>query len=263
MCPSFRAACASIAFVCFSSAASAHDFWIEPSAHALPPGADVQLALRVGHPGAAEVVERASERIERFELVGPSGESIVAVGEDGADPAGRASVGGSGWHVAVYRSHHAYSELAPAAFESYLKEEGLEAAAALRAKRKEQGQPGREIYSRCAKALLRVGDSDDGWDRVVGLPLEIVPKQNPALPRKGKARFRVLFRGAPLVGVLVKARGPRGESIQARTNRRGTVSFALDAAGPWLVTAVHMVELPPGANVQWESLWASLRFETK
>jgi hypothetical protein len=38
------------------------------------------------------------------------------------------------------------------------------------------------------------------------------------------------------------------------------VSFDLDAAGRWLVTAVHMVPAPAASGADWESVWASLAF---
>ena len=40
--------------------------------------------------------------------------------------------------------------------------------------------PGREIFSRCAKALLVVGAGPrTGYDRRMGMRLEIVPEANP------------------------------------------------------------------------------------
>jgi hypothetical protein len=39
------------------------------------------------------------------------------------------------------------------------------------------------------------------------------------------------------------------------------VSLPLDAAGTWLVKAVHMTRTPAGSEADWESLWAPLTFE--
>jgi len=29
----------------------------------------------------------------------------------------------------------------------------------------------------------------------------------------------------------------------------------------WLLSAVHMIDAPPGSGARWESLWSSLTFE--
>src|SRR5207249_7443329 len=57
-------------------------------------------------------------------------------------------------------------ELEPEKFESYLKDEGLERVVKIRSDRKETLKPGREVFSRCAKTLLKVGaGAADGQDR--------------------------------------------------------------------------------------------------
>ena len=50
-----------------------------------------------------------------------------------------------------------------------------------------------------AKALINLSIGDDGYERLVGDRLEIVPITNPAVARAGdKIRFKVLFEGQPL-----------------------------------------------------------------
>ena len=39
------------------------------------------------------------------------------------------------------------------------------------------------------------------------------------------------------------------------------MTFDIKRRGAWLVTAVHMIPAPRGADAQWESIWASLSFE--
>jgi uncharacterized GH25 family protein len=50
--------------------------------------------------------------------------------------------------------------------------------------------------------------------------------------------------------------------LSARTDKAGRVSLALPRGGVWLVKAVHMVPAPADSGADWESLWASLTFET-
>ena len=63
-------------------------------------------------------------------------------------------------------------------FERFIKYEGLKG---VWARHKERGLPElgfQEDYVRCAKALA-IGGTADGEDRLVGMPLELLPKKTP------------------------------------------------------------------------------------
>jgi uncharacterized GH25 family protein len=238
----------------------AHDFWIEPSSFRPGSGEKVAIRLRVGEHLQGDPVPRNPGRIERFAAVGPAGEAEVA-GVPGSDPAGWASPASSGLHWIVYDSNHAPLEQAGPKFDRYLGEEGLER---IRELRRQGDGPVKEIYSRCAKSLLAVGEgSGPGHDKVLGLELELIPERNPYALKLGEPLpVRLLYRGEPLDGALVVALP--GESPEARVSARsegGRVSLRLDRPGLWLIKAVHMVPAPEGSGAEWESLWASLTFE--
>jgi uncharacterized GH25 family protein len=248
--------------------AAGHDFWLAPSRFEPAPGELVTVGLRVGEPwiedtaveSAGEPVVRDPGRIERFAVVGPAGERPVP-GADGADPAGLLRPPAPGRYTVVYRSLPTAITLDAARFDAYLAEEGLDGVLAARADRGAGAEPGRERFSRCAKALLRVGDSASTPDRPLGLRLELVAGADPyALAGGGELPLSLLFDGAPLAGSLVEAYGPGGRRRAARSGADGRVRFDLDAAGPWLVTAVHMVPAPAASGADWESVWASLAF---
>jgi uncharacterized GH25 family protein len=247
-----------------ASAAWAHDFWISPSKFRVAKGGSVDLPLRVGEDYAGEAVPRDDLRIEKFVVLGPDGTEDVK-GENGKDPAGSVTLAKDGVHVVVFRSKRRSIELEAAKFEAYLKEEGLDAVAKARAERKETDKKGREVYSRCAKALLLCGDgAKDGFDRVAGLRMEIVPETNPyASAANDELTFRVVFDEKPLANGLVVARS-RAEpkhTVSARSGEDGRVKLKLDRAGEWLVKCTHMVVAPEETGMDWESLWASVTFE--
>jgi hypothetical protein len=270
------------AVVLLAAPAAAHDFWIDPSTFTPPVGAVVAVRLRVGERHAGEPVPRDPERIVRFELVGPLGDAPrkeKVPGFAGWEPAGQARPTAPGLHALVYRSTPVPITLPAEKFEAYLAQEGLDAVLAARAARGDRAEPGREIYSRCAKALLDVGGgaaaagsrpagatSSSGpraADRPLGLTLELVAERDPyRLAPGGELPVRLLYRGEPLAGALVMAI-PADEPtapLSARSDRRGGVAFRLGRGGRWLVKAVHMIPAPAGSGADWESLWASLTF---
>lgn len=230
--------------------ATAHDFWIEPSDFDPEPGATVRLGLRVGEAFEGKPVRRSSRHLERFVAVDDSGETAIR-GFEGRDPAGLFRMP-EGPVAIVYDSARSSIELEADRFEDYLVSEGLESIVEARRAAGDSDEPGREVFSRCAKTLL-----GDPQDRVTGLPLELVLESHAT----DEATFRLLHEGAALPGVLVVAY-PRAEpdlSHRARTDPSGSVTLPL-GLGEWLVKAVHMVPAPEDADADWESLWASLTF---
>lgn len=244
-----------------ASALRAHDLWIEPSSFRPVESQLFAVRLRVGEAFRGEPVPRDEKRTERFVAVGPVGE-IFLNGTEGTDPAGFAVLPKSGTWVLVYDSNHATSELEGPKFEAYLAEEGLERISELRAQRGQTAARGREIYSRCAKSLVVVGEGPaEGFDRTVGLPLELVPEASPAgLPVNTELPVALLFRGKPLAGALVVAvpREKPDAKVSGRTDADGRVRLRLDHAGDWLIKAVHMEPAPADSGADWESFWASL-----
>jgi uncharacterized GH25 family protein len=252
--------------------AEAHDFWIVPSTFHPAPGGPLAVRLRVGERLRGDPVPRDPTKIERFALVGAAAERPI-LGPSAAEPAGFAAVPGSGLYQIVYRSRRERVDLPAAKFEDYLTLEGLESISALRKSRGESSKPSTEVYSRAAKSLIWSGagpgaGSDAGFDRPVGLELELVPEKDPyQLAPGGELPVRLLYRGKPLAGAMVfaldfhHADKTAPDRIAARTGRDGRVALRLPEAGFWLIETVHMISAPQETGVDWESLWASLTFD--
>jgi len=169
--------------------------------------------------------------------------------------------------VIGYRSNPSAVELPAEKFNQYLKDEGLDAVAGLRARRNETGAAARELFSRCAKSLVLSGSpSEAQGDRLLGFTLELVAERNPyAIPAGQDLPVRLTYQNRPLAGALVVAMNSLNpsEKLAARTDNEGRVRFRLRPGGMWLVKAVHMIQAPAGTNAEWESLWASLTFELR
>ncbi len=242
----------------------AHDFWIEPSTFRPAVGELITANLRVGQDFVGDPVPRESSNIERF-VVRDSGGERPVVGRDGRDPDGYTNVLSPGAAVIGYRSLPKPLELPPEKFEDYLRQEGLERIIAWRAQHGQSKQPSKEIFSRCAKAIVAAGPPESRRVRAIeeplGFRLELVPESDPFAA--GALRVRVTFENKPLEGALVIALNQQDPAakVSLRSDKAGRVSLPLSKGGVWLIKCVHMVPAPPASGAQWESLWASLTFE--
>lgn len=245
---------------------SAHDMWIEPATFLPDSGQIVALKLRVGQDLLGDPLPLNPALVNQFVVQDAAGRRPV-IGRNGGDPAGLVRVAGNGVLVIGYSSHPSALEQPADKFNQYLKEEGLEAIAALRARRNETGAKARELFSRCAKSLVLAGSPGDApGDRALGFTLELVAERNPYALRPGQdLPVRLTYENHPLPGALVVAinRLNPSEKLSARTDSEGRVRFRLRRDGMWLVKAVHMVPAAAGAKADWASFWASLTFELR
>ncbi|MGI4834668.1 MAG: DUF4198 domain-containing protein [Janthinobacterium lividum] len=257
------------------AAALGHEFWLAPASYRVAVGAPMPVRLLVGENFQGETWPRPTRRVRRFVRLGPGGPADStdlrpALLADSVAPAVRCPAPGA--HLVVLTSQPALIELPADKFTAYLKEEGL--ALALR-QRETAGvaatKPGREAYRRCAKTLLLAGAlgpvaADTTYRRVLSLPLELVPEQNPYRLAPGAAlTVRLLRQGQPVAGALVQvwdAGQPIARHLATRTNQQGRLLLRLPGAGPYLLAAVHIEAAPPALAPQadWLSTWASLTF---
>lgn len=244
----------------------AHDMWIDPTTFAPDAGKIIGLRLRVGENLVGDPLPRDPSLFSEFFFEDAAGRKPV-VGREGLDPAGLLRVAAPGLIAIGYRSTPSVVEVSAEKFNQYLKEEGLDAIAALRVRRNQSGAGAREIFSRCAKSLVSSGSPVDGQgDRALGFTLELVAERNPyALALGDDLPIRLTYEGQPLPGTLVVAmnRLNPSEKLEARTDRDGRVRFALRQTGMWLIKAVHMIPASAKSAAEWESFWASLTFELR
>lgn len=260
----FGRALALAALVVGSGPLSAHDLWIEPTSFFPRPGQLVGLRLLVGQDLLGDPLPRHDALIKAFVFEDGAGRQPV-VGRDGLDPAGYLRSEQPGLFVIGYHSLPSRVELPAEKFNRYLREEGLEKIAALRAERHETAAGARELFSRCAKSLVLTGTpSVAEGDRRLGFPLELVAERNPySLGADEELPLRLIYEERPLPGALVVAmnRSAPAEKLAARSDDLGRVRFRLRAKGLWLIKAVHMVPAAAGPQAEWASFWASLTFD--
>lgn len=262
-----------------ATAALAHEVWLEAPRFRLQPGEAVHVRAFVGANFAGGPWSNKASKIHRLQRFGPTPADTTNLTPHNAAETDtfrtNFTFAQPGTHVVLLQSTSSFIELPAEQFTAYLREEGLDYALKLRQENEETAQPGRETYSRCAKTLLQVGDpalaplaTDSACRHAYGLPLELVPEQNPYRLRADQAlTVRVLRGGKPAFGAAVQVwqRQPGGLAtthFTTRANQNGRILLRLSGPGPYLLATVDMRPAPPRlrARADWQSVWASLTF---
>jgi uncharacterized GH25 family protein len=260
-----RLKCALVFVVLFAGfLAQAHEFWMEPTKFLFKVGEKMEMDFMAGENFAGEPWGMQLDRIVKMDhYFGSRSEDMVPT-LSVQDKKVSAVLTIEGTHLFSMRSNNAFIELEAEAFNAYLKEDGLDEALQAREKNHMLDKPGKENYARCTKLLVQVGDKRDETFKIeVGLPLEIIPLQNPYEKElTDEVKFKVLFQGKPLAFTLVKVwnRGDGETFIQnIYTEKDGTITTRLSNKGVWMVTTVKIIQSrQPGAD--WQSFWSSLVF---
>jgi hypothetical protein len=255
-----------------ATSAAAHEYWLAPSTYRAVAGDTVRVGAWVGTGFAGEARPWTRARAARFVARGGWTSDLRSKGVEGDLEFGRMHLPDEGGFVFAYESNFAEIELPADEFDRYLEAEGLDEARAARAK-SGGNLPGRERYARSAKTWI-AGSDPNRVRGPFGHALELFPQTDPS--RHGALRVAVLYRGAPVRGVLVRAwrqdlgtnAAPRdaaardsvGPAAEARTNSDGVARLEIEGDGEWLLSAVHMIPCADRTVADWESRWASLTF---
>jgi uncharacterized GH25 family protein len=259
-----------LVLLALATTARAHDLWIEPSDYRPAAGARVSLDLKVGERFVGESVARNERRIVSFRAFAGPGEPEPVAGTDGRAPAGLWHPQSSGLYTIAYRSNTVPLEMEAEKFEHYLVDEGLDHVITARRELGESAKKGLEVYSRSVKSIVVVGalpaagaSSLTGFDRRLGMTLEIVPEQNPyALTVGDELTVRVWFRDEPLAQALIGCmpQADADREVRLRTDEHGRARFRLTHSGPTLMRVCWMTPAAAGTKADWESTWGSLTF---
>ncbi len=248
--------------------AAAHDFWIQPAAYWLAPGGTTAMSILVGHGPAREKSLIGADRITRFESDGPTGRTDrraeLRLGSAAEDT--QMHFQKSGEYLLALETNQTQSELPGLRFTDYIKAEGLAPAIEMRKRTRTTDAPGREVYSRRAKALIQVGDpsAQSVATRRLGLSLEIVPEVDPYSPSAGEdLPVRIYYEGRPLVGALVKL---NNLDFDARpiathlTDQAGRAFFRVPHIGNWQLNVIWTKPIKGDAKADFETTFSSLTF---
>lgn len=243
---------------------NAHEFWLQTGEFRPRAGTKVPVSIHVGQFFKGPSFPYLSDNFVNFSLH-QNGVTRQVKGLDGDDPAATVSFSKSGLAIMTFNSvmfEVTFDEWKK--FTDYLEKEGLQHIIT-RHRAAGKSETGiREFYERYAKLLLDVGEMGFGEDRLTGMPLELVAERNPyRLAADEKLPVRLYYRGKPIPNIQITAIAKADPKMlhKFRTDAKGRVAIPLPSKGPWLLNAVHMIELPPEEGAVWFSLWASMVFK--
>ena len=246
--------------------AFAHDLWLVPPDAAV---AGKPATIRVVSGSKFAIGDHApdpakfAKRLVRL-ADGTEGK-LDAAGTEGKNGLLAFAPSGPGVYAVGVETTPKAIELAANKFNEYLVSDGLPHIFLLRAKEETLDRPAKERYSKSPKALFRIGEGGPGDpSKPLGLPLEIVPLQDPFLAKAGDAlKVRVLFRGKPLAEANLGWDHPGEGELPAgtvRTNAKGEALVPIAQAGLMTIRLTHMTR-PKLAEYEWESFWTTLTFQ--
>lgn len=250
----------------------AHDFWLQPVTFVMATPGEVPVVTYVGHGAERERWGGAIDRVVHFKSSGPDGvidrKSNLTL--DGPQFDAVVPLAKQGSYILSFQSSPSLSNLPFRRFNEYVQTEGLTPIATNRARTGTQKRNGRELYSRRAKAVIQIGavnaESAARVTAPVGLSLEIIPERHPLLMQPGeKLPVRVLFKGRPLAGALVKLTDLNADAVALKTIKTdadGRASFAIPRKGAWQFNTVWAEAISGNPAADYLTTFSSLTFGT-
>jgi len=246
----------------------AHDFWLQPLRFQAQSGAAFPMTFQIGH-GAFRQRWGSNERIVALNDLAPGGRrDLRADLKNGGAADLVTTFDRPGLHVLAMQTNFATSDLPAIRFNDYAKAEGLALVLATRARAGTTNNPGRERYSRRAKALVQVGaqtSANQGLvTRPIGFKLEIVPLRNPyALGSTRQLPVRIMYKGRPLPNATVKLTSLEFDARPVAvvvTDRAGVANFRIPGVGGWLLNVLWSEPVQGDPAVEFDTTFSSLTF---
>jgi uncharacterized GH25 family protein len=124
----------------------------------------------------------------------------------------------------------------------------------------------REFYQRCAKSLLWVGGILDSSYKInTGMPLEIIPQQNPySLKIKDSLSVYLSFMNKPLTNYQIRSWCKKDGKLVVKaffkTNDAGYCKIPISSKGEWMISLVKMELHTSSTKADYDSYWGSYTF---
>lgn len=249
-------------FVCLlTTSAGAHFMWLNVNDYTPDEGHNAMFTVGWGHHfynpvGDILCCNKIDELVENIYMVNPKGKKITV-------------------NALNEFQYESADELSPGTYLALVqRKEGFSTKTAEGYKRQSRKGLKNVIRSRYlgmyGKAIINVGDSkkSKAVTKPMGIPLEIVPLDNPSVLKKGDYfRFQLLYQGKP-VSEPVNATfvGFSTEDVWAyttRTGKDGVAEIKILETGIWVIKANHKAPYPYPEEADEYSYTTSLSFEIR
>lgn len=245
----------------------AHEFWLMPNKFRLNPKETFNLQLFVGEDFMGDIWANRKKRL--LKLVHHTNNlqkdlTALALKSDSLPIPLKFDTEGT--HLLSMESKNSFIALEADKFNDYLIEDGIENIYELRKQKGELNKPSKELYRRCAKTLIQVGNKfDETYKKNTQMALEIIPQKNPYQMQVGDEMIvKVLFKNKPLTNKMIlawhKTDTEKTTHQKLKTDADGMLKMKLDKAGYWMISTVHMVEVKNNTDANYQSYWRNLTF---
>jgi len=261
--------------------ASAHNSWLVADKSFCAVGDSARLAFVTGEVfPVSDSAANPDRFVQWIHLWKADRRAISKFAVEGEGVAASVKLDRPGVHVFAVELKPRFIELEPEKFEEYLRDEKAEGALQVFRARADKEAPGREMYTKFAKTIVRAkgGSDSSGAEWRVGHRLEIIPINPPEEWQVGASiQVRVLFEDKPAIGLTLSA-GHEGlaadtYSTSIVVDSEGQAVVPLTGPGLWFLRT-HVIRPIADSGedaktsdregdapkAEWESFWASITF---
>ena len=261
---------AALSMLMIAVPAPAHDFWIQPTKFQVEPQTAIPFTFQIGHGKFRDRWNNNQRILSLIDFHRGVPRDLRPQLRNGGPFDLIMSGAAPGLHVIAMQTKYATSELPAIRFDDYARAEGLVPIMAARNAAGKTNAPGRERYSRRAKALIQVGQATAAnrafATRPIGLKLEIVPDRNPySLGANRILPVHVLYNGRRLPNATVKLTNLGADERPVAvmvTDHAGRAQFRVPATGAWLVNVIWSEPVRGDSKVDFDTTFSSLTFGT-
>jgi len=253
------------AFLFFGFQLQAQEIWLQPNKIQYKAGDTLKISFQRGVNFDGRRLNVSKSQVERLELHQASGvQNLASDMIENAKFNVSVPLESEGTKLVVAQTSGNTVKYTAGEFNVFLKDNGLDEVISRRADTNASNNPATESFTTCEKLLVQAGGTkDNSFEKVVGLPLEIIPDKNPLALKKGDVvHFKILFQGKPLFGAKVRIWNYYDHLTTTQnifTQQDGTIEMIISGAGSWLVNVVKMIPAKDG-NAEWQSYRGSLMF---
>jgi hypothetical protein len=258
----------SLLFLLSAVPASAHEFWIEPTAYQIAPDVNLQANIVNGQDFGGTPQVYFPQRFEHFVVISDELAQNVQ-GRAGDRPALNQPAIAEGLQVVTYQARNA--TVGYKTWEDFQRFVDHKDFGDILTQHQARDLPEiefEEVYSRYSKTLIGVGTSI-GADSRSGLETELVALTNPYTDDLSggfsvQLYYRQDIRADVQIEVFEKSNAGDVDITYYRTNAEGIATFPVQAGYSYMVDAV-VLRVPSAAlaaetGAVWETLWANLTF---